>query len=265
MNIIYWSPHLSEKIATVKAVLYSAISISKFSNKQRKTFIINAIGEWYSKEDELKKNNVEMINFIASSNLYKNLPRDSYFKSRCSYIFIYLYCFLKLLNFLKKKEPEYFIFHLISSLPLTLLILFNFKTRFILRISGLPKMNFLRKFLWKMSSQKIYKVICPTEATYLDLLNNGIFEKGKLCIVNDPVLVSSEIVKNKSKFFDTDKIVEANKNKFILGIGRLSKQKNFNFLIKNFVDIKKKYPFLKLIILGEGEESYQGRRSTDPH
>ena len=44
MNFYYWSPFISN-VATVKAVINSAISIKKFSQKINPT-IINAIGEW---------------------------------------------------------------------------------------------------------------------------------------------------------------------------------------------------------------------------
>ena len=50
----------------------------------------------------------------------------------------------------------------------------------------------------------------------------------------------------------TNKYLE--KNDFILGVGRLTRQKNFGFLIKSFKEIEKKYNNLKLVILGEGEE-----------
>ena len=41
--------------------------------------------------------------------------------------------------------------------------------------------------------------------------------------------------------------------KYLLAIGRLTKQKNFEFLIKNFKEISKKYNQFKLVIIGEGE------------
>ena len=44
-KIFYWSPYIG-KIATVKAVLNSAISIKKFSNFQNEVSIINCFGEW---------------------------------------------------------------------------------------------------------------------------------------------------------------------------------------------------------------------------
>ena len=47
--------------------------------------------------------------------------------------------------------------------------------------------------------------------------------------------------------------IEFNKNRYPFSIGRLSKQKNFLFLIKCFNLIVKKYSNFKLIIIGEGE------------
>ena len=43
-------------------------------------------------------------------------------------------------------------------------------------------------------------------------------------------------------------------NKTIISIGRLTKQKNFEFLIEAFKKIIDRYPNFSLIILGEGEK-----------
>ena len=43
------------------------------------------------------------------------------------------------------------------------------------------------------------------------------------------------------------------KKEYLLCIGRLTKQKNFSFVIKNFKILKKKFKNIKLIIVGEGE------------
>ena len=42
--------------------------------------------------------------------------------------------------------------------------------------------------------------------------------------------------------------------KFIISIGRLTKQKNFTFLINEFNETLLKFPNLNLIILGDGDE-----------
>ena len=56
------------------------------------------------------------------------------------------------------------------------------------------------------------------------------------------------MIKLKNKNFNEFKSQE-----FLLSVGRLTKQKNFIFLIKNFNIILNNFPKLKLVILGEGE------------
>ena len=63
---------------------------------------------------------------------------------------------------LKKQKPNKIILHLITSLPLLLLKLFNFKTEFILRISGYPRLNIVRRIFWKFISNEIKIITCPT-------------------------------------------------------------------------------------------------------
>ena len=58
--------------------------------------------------------------------------------------------FIPLKKILKQDKPEYLIVHLITSLPLILLIMFKFQTKFVLRISGLLRLNIIRKFLGRL-------------------------------------------------------------------------------------------------------------------
>ena len=57
-------------------------------------------------------------------------------------------------------------------IPLLLLFFFNYKTKFILRISGYPKLNNLRSLFWKMVGKKIFLVTTPTKLT-LELLKDS--------------------------------------------------------------------------------------------
>ena len=81
------------------------------------------------------------------------------------------------MNLIKKYKPDFIINHLITSLPLTLLNFFNFKTKFILRISGFPKLNIIRKFFWKHISSKLYFITTPSEDLKKNLIELNIFEK----------------------------------------------------------------------------------------
>ena len=59
----------------------------------------------------------------------------------------------KILNLLKKNKPDFLLIHLLTSIPIVLFKIFKFKTHLILRISGFPKLNFFRNYLWKNSDK----------------------------------------------------------------------------------------------------------------
>ena len=167
---------------------------------------------------------------------------------------MYIYFFFRffsLKNLIQKNKPDYLFIQLISSLPLILLLLFKFDTKFILRISGYPKLSFFRKIIWKLVDKKLHLILCPTKAT-LDLLKEqNIFNAKKIFLLEDPVFRIREVNNLKNSKIKED--LDSN-FKYIVSIGRLTHQKNFNLLIEGFKEIKKKYNEYKLIILGEGEK-----------
>jgi glycosyltransferase involved in cell wall biosynthesis len=244
-KIYYWSPHTSH-IATIKAVANSALSLIRYGESNYQVSIINSNGEW---DKFLKKK----INFIRLSNFFnfKIFPVSGFFKSRLVYLYIFFNCFFSLKKTIKNHKPDFLFVQLISSLPLILLILFNFQTKFILRISGYPNLNFFRKLIWKLAAKKLHLVTCPTEITLNYLNSLKIFDEKKLVLLKDPVFNIREIVFLKKEQIEEHLDINS---KYIISIGRLTKQKNFILLINSFLQIKKKYKEYKLIILGDGED-----------
>ncbi len=246
-TIYYWSPCLS-KVATVKATMNSAISIAKYSNLYD-VKIINVCGEWTRYKNYLSENKVTVENLTFD--YFNFLPKFGFIRSRISNLIIVLISIFPLILFVKKKKPNYFIMHLITSLPLIILNFINTKTKMILRISGFPRLHFLRKKLWSISEKKIFKITCPTEDLKISLIENKIFDKDKLIRLSDPVINIKEFVNKKN-----DKNLELLKKKednFFIAVGRLTKQKNFIYLIKEFKKFLKIHPNEKLLIFGEGE------------
>ena len=112
--------------------------------------------------DKFEFRSVNKINLISNRSLYKE-KIQRLLNSRILYFLIFFYSYFPLKRILNNDKPDYLIVHLITSIPLLMFILNNFKTELILRISGLPKLNFHRFLLWKIASKKIKYVICPTE------------------------------------------------------------------------------------------------------
>ena len=250
MKIYYWSPFFSN-IATEKAVINSIDSINRYSNKKISASLLETIGEWKNQEKKIleKKINVKRI---SNFNLIKYLPKFGFIKSRISYLVVFLFTVYKLHRFLKTEKPDFLIIHLMTFIPLILLLFFNYKTKFILRISGFPKLNFLRINFWKFVGKKIFLITTPTKSTLELLQSSRIFNFDQLKYLPDPILNVKEIEKMKKEESFIEK--EISKKKTIISIGRLTKQKNFQFLINAFSIIQKKNSELNLCILGEGED-----------
>jgi glycosyltransferase involved in cell wall biosynthesis len=246
MKILYWSPFLT-KIATVSSVLRSIRSMKKYYKDELEIFLIDSVGEW--NEVKEKTEGIKILR-LYDKPFFSMLPRKGFFKSRFSQLIIFMFSFFKLLRLLKNQNPDFLIAHLIVSLPLMLMIFLNQKTKLIIRISGLPKLNFFRKIYWRFFSKRVFKVTCPTVATYEKIKALKIFDQDKLEILYDPAISVKDIQNKKNEKIEN---IFENK-KYIISIGRLTRQKNFKLLIRAFKEIKIKYPDYILLILGEGEE-----------
>ena len=245
-KVYYWSPFLSN-IATSKAVFNSALSLKKFSKNEYKPYLINVIGEWNLYKNEIEKNNIGLIDLGIARN-FKVKKINGFLLSRFFYIKIFLLAFSPLKELLRKKPPDILILHLITSLPLLLNLIFNFNTSIVLRISGLPKLNIIRMLLWKMCLKKISCITSPTKAT-LNFIKSLKLNRDNF-LLRDPIIHVNEILQKKKKVGEyKDKI-----KKNYVAIGRLTKQKNFAFLIKCFEKIINKDNKIKLYILGDGED-----------
>ena len=244
-KVLYWSPHINKEVATVKAVLNSAYSLSKYG-KNFKPIIINTFGEWdnYSKKlNELNIGSIKIFNWKIKQSI------NGFWKSRLFYIFLSLIIFFPLIKIIKKEKPDYVLIHLIT-IPVLLASFFFKNTKFILRISGFPQLNIFRKSLWKILSKRLYSVFTPTLLTRELLIKNNIYTKEKIFLLRDPIVEIRKIVQLKKENIDD----LSKTTRYVISIGRLTKQKNFSFLIKSFSKIREKLIDIKLVIIGSGEE-----------
>lgn len=206
-------------------------------------------GEWKTHVNSKIYN----LKFYSLNHLTKllNFSSEGFVRSRLKYIIIFLISFISLKKFILKKKPEFLIIHLITSLPLFLNLINKFDTKVILRISGKPQMNILRYLFWKIALKKVYKVTFPTSESLEYFKSLKIVDNRKLVLLYDPVFIIKDLVKQKN-----EPIHELNlkKNEYFLSIGRLTKQKNFVFLIKCFSKLVKEHKNIKLVIIGIGEE-----------
>ncbi len=247
-TVCYWSPFISN-VATVKAVINSALSINKYSNQTFEPLIIDVFGEWRTNTIN-ETYNLKFYSLNYFKKLFK-FSSEGFIKSRVKYIIIFLFSFLSLKKFLIKVKPEFLIIHLITSLPLLLNLIYKFDTKLILRISGKPQMNIFRYLFWKIALKKVYKITFPTIESLEYLKKLKLADESKFELLYDPVFILQDIRKKKQESIEDFNL---KKDDYFLAIGRLTKQKNFIFLINCFSKLIKDYPDIKLIIIGTGEE-----------
>jgi len=244
-KIYYWSPCLG-KVGTIVSTLNSAYSLKRYDKNIYEVAIINSCGEWDEYKKEIKENNIELLDL--GFKYFKYLPYNGVIQSRLSYVIIFLLSLFPLLYLIKKNKPDFVIAHLITSLPLFLNKFFNKDFKCILRISGYPKLHFVRNYFWKVFTKRIYKITCPTQELLEKLIIKG-FDKTKLTFLPDAIVDIKKLSNSKKK-----QINKKSTKKYILTVGRLTKQKNYKYLINeisNFFKINHTYD---LYIVGEGEE-----------
>jgi glycosyltransferase involved in cell wall biosynthesis len=247
-KIFYWTPYIGN-VGTVKSTLQSSIAMKKKLENKIEVVVINTCGEWEKYIKNFHSKGVNIIN-LNTFRFFRFFPPSGYLSSRIYYIFVFFFSFFPLIKLLKKNPPDYFIAHLVTSLPLLIFRLFSIKSKLILRISGLPRLNFFRYYFWKICSSRIHKVTCPSLELLDELKNKKLFDEKKLFFLQDAVLSVNLILKLKKAH---SKIHIPTKKDFFLSIGRLTKQKNFEYLINEFKKISDKCNF-DIIILGDGDE-----------
>ena len=241
-KLFFWSPHVDPQIATVKSVYNSINSLSKHKKKTKIT-LLNVFGEW----DNFKFTNIDIIKLLTKRNIIKKKFKG-FFNSRILYFRILLQSYFPLKKLIKSEKPNFLIIHLLTVIPILLFIFNNFETKLILRISGLPKLNIFRYFIWKIASKKIHYVICPTEETKILLVKKKIFDSKKIICIQDPIFNIREINFKKKKPLD-----EKFEKPYFLSVGRFTKQKNHQFLLNFFSKNRKYLEDINLIIIGNGE------------
>ena len=243
--ISFWCPFIGN-VGTTNAVLESAKALSLSKNKCK---IINVFGEFNEYRDFLKKYNIQEVKLLDNKTI-DLIPNKGFFWSRIKYSLIFILSFFPLVFYLRKNRNDYLFVYLITSLPLLVVKIFNFKNKIIFRVSGKINFTILRKLIFRICKSKIYKVLVQTKYSKKIIQNQKIFKPSIINFIYDPIIDLEKI--NKLKNIKIEK--KYLNKKYFISIGRLSYQKNFIFLVqcvKKILKFNKNYLFL---ILGDGEE-----------
>jgi glycosyltransferase involved in cell wall biosynthesis len=123
----------------------------------------------------------------------------------------------------------------------------NYKTSFILK-------SFFRIY-FKFFLSFINKTVFVSKDNFNEFIRQGI-KKENIIIYYGLDLKSDYFFDRKNARIELGKLVNKNlEGVYLIGsIGRLAEQKNYNFIIKNWLELKKERNDAELLIIGEGPE-----------
>jgi glycosyltransferase involved in cell wall biosynthesis len=114
-----------------------------------------------------------------------------------------------------------------------------------------PLFRWVLYWLMKFSYQMADEIIAVSEGVADDLVKELGFQHGKVRVIYNPIITPELREKIKQPLQDT---WFATKNiPIVLAMGRFTRQKGFDTLIRAFAEVKKQRP-VRLLILGEGED-----------
>lgn len=196
-----------------------------------------------------------------------DLPKESYTNEICSSVNIIrlsststFQSFFPLVFLLRKKRYNSVISTLTSAnVVLTAAVkLFSRQTKVVIREANTPEqesklggykikaLNFLAKYTYPLADE----LVAVSQNVYSSLLKTYKVKEEKLALIYNPV--DFDYIKKQS-YLDVDiKSFVRNEDKLLVGIGRLSEQKNFKVLVDAMGELVKYDEGYKLIILGEG-------------
>ncbi len=210
-----------------------------------------------------KKHNLSMVTCIDKGHYIKSIQdKSKLFSLNKSRV---IFSIFSLAIFLKKNKSDILFTSMTHTNVVAIFIKMFFlpKLKVIIResntISAKNKenvsiKNYILNYLVKILYQKADVIIAPTKVIKNDLVRNYNIKNKNIIVIVNPYdfkeinLKSNEMIKNNEKKFF--------KYPFILSVGRLNSQKNYELLINIFKNIVKNRRFenYRLYILGDGRE-----------
>lgn len=236
-NITIFSPFLNP--VGVKRATFGLAK--EFSQNSYDVNLLSVHKEW----EGLKLSENMKKTYLSTS--FKRMPTKGFLIFRLVSLLIAIRTFFSLRSFLKSNQTEILFVSMMPTIA-WLALKFSGKSKIIhlvISLQGFPRDNIFRRIMWRKIFNHSKDVVAESEGLMKKVIKMTGVSKNVNYIYNPHFETQNEI-KSKSEFVTP-------KFKYILGLGRLTKQKNFPLLIKAFSLIDNANG-LKLIIIGNGEE-----------
>lgn len=156
-----------------------------------------------------------------------------------------------LISYVNKERPDVLIVRLLTTPVIIANVISGHRTRVIVNTGGVPRRSGYRDFLWP----RVYRladghVSCGHEVAEVVSSLSGI-PMGKVAVIHDPVLDPSAY--EQARQMPEHPWFKDDEYPVVLGLGRLTRQKDFATLIRAFAIVRKMRK-ARLLIYGVGEQ-----------
>jgi glycosyltransferase involved in cell wall biosynthesis len=167
----------------------------------------------------------------------------------------------KVIQYLRVNKPKALIspFEVTSIVAILARFLSRGRTRIIVRLSvalSKHKRAWFKKLLERIAVSLLYRfadaIIAVSKGVADDFSSYSGISTDRLTIIYNPI-ISEQFMQQKEEGTDHPLLLDHEKLPVILGVGRLTEQKDFHTLIKAFDQVGKRRA-ARLVILGEGED-----------
>lgn len=213
-------------------------------NKGGAERVISNLSNYFIKNNEVAIVTIDGMysKYALNENIKRYCITDFNTKNNLTYKITKLKKRIKnLVKYKKEFNPDIVISFLPRSCFYTLFSNFFFKTKTIVSERNDPRISFK-----KIKYRIMMKLLYPTA-------NGFVFQtSGAKEYFSKKIQSKSAIIPNPLNIDFLNKVYKGHREKTIVNVGRLVKQKNQKLLIDAFYIVSKKYPDYKLIIYGEG-------------
>lgn len=216
-----------------------------FAERGYQVDLLRADQEWPSFQRE---NGIRLVDLNARNlvNLWSKRPSYRLWK-----ILLALELLPKLSAYMRREKPDVLITGLFSAVGVLARDLSATGTKVIISVQGLPRHSLLRTLIRKFTYPRAQIIVVPSKEIAKRLPKAVANRSHTVRVIYNPV-VDPYIVKRADEPLEHPWF-QAGQHPVILGVGRLTRQKDFETLLKAFAIVRKRI-HSRLVILGEGEK-----------